>query len=46
MAWLIIVISLSWEPNRSAIVNIIGGLTVFIFLGLAYLVPAWLMFRR
>ena len=44
--WMFLVIQLSWDETSSKIGNIIHGIIVFIFIGAAYLFPAWLLFWR
>lgn len=42
--WFIMVLSLEWDKKYSKLTNVVYGILIYLFLGVIYLIPFWLIF--
>ena len=43
--WFFFFMALSWEPEKSRLVNILMGIFGFVLAGAAYILPFWLLWK-
>lgn len=46
LVWLFLITFMIWDPKASTLINIWGGLFVFVITGVVYALPFWLIFLK